>query len=180
MQICNQKFSEQGRFRELLRIISSKTQAKKLYNYTNILIGKSNRKIDTIWAFLSRIRPFFRISKNSRGGLPPSPPKLQTCECGWMCIIFLNNPKYSWKCLHNVLCHNSEYSWWSYMFDKLLKMPRVLNVSEFWIWHGSIWKGYTEFWIYLNMAQCASEIPEYASICLNVPEFTWTWLKMPE
>ena len=45
------------------------------------------------------------------------------------------------------------------------KCARVLK------WHGCICKGYAEFWICLNMAQYVSIIHEYASICLNVPQY---------
>ena len=59
-------------------------------------------------------------------------------------------------------------------------MPQALNVSEFWIWHSCLCKGYTEFWICLSMAQYASIIQGYGSICLNVPQYTWTWLNIAE
>ena len=42
-------------------------------------------------------------------------------------------PKYPWKILTKLfwLCQGSEYAWSSFMFDRLLKMPRVLNVPGF-------------------------------------------------
>ena len=52
--------------------------------------------------------------------------------------------------------------------------PRVLNKPGFWIWHGCLRKGYSEFQICLIMAPYASIKPEQASICLNVPEYAWT------
>ena len=163
------EFSKQGRLRELLRIISSKTQAKKLYNYTNILIGKSNWKMDTIWAFLSRIRPFFFQFQKIAGGLAPLTTQV-TDLWVWMnvhkyfwiipnilenaCIMFfaitLNIPgaltcsTSSWRCLGFWTCQSSEYGTVLY--------GRVTQSSEY-------------IWIWLN-------VPEYASICLNVPEFT--------
>ena len=85
-------------------------------------------------------------------------------------------PKYPWKSLNKLFwpCQGSEYAWSSYMFDRLLEMPRILNMPGFWIRHDCIWKGYTKFWICLNMAQSASIMPEYASICLNVLQCAWT------
>ena len=67
------------------------------------------------------------------------------------------------------------------MFGRILKMPRVLNVPEFWIWHSCICKGYKEFWIYQSLAQYATIISEYASISLNVPQYAaWTRLNIVE
>ena len=76
--------------------------------------------------------------------------------------IFLNISKHSLKWLNKLfwLCQDSEYTWSSYLFNKLLKIPRFLNMPEFWIWHGCICQCYTEFWICLNMAQYVSIIPE--------------------
>ena len=68
----------------------------------------------------------------------------------------------------------------SYRFDRLLKMPPVLNKPGFWIWHGCIYKGYAEFRIYLIMASYTSITPEYTSIWPNTPQYTWTWLNIPE
>ena len=78
--------------------------------------------------------------------------------------ICLNISRYPWKCFNKLfwLYQGSKYAWSSYMFDRLFKMTWVVNVSWFWIWHGCRCKGYTEFWICLNMTQ-------YASICLNMP-----------
>ena len=73
----------------------------------------------------------------------------------------------------------------SYMFNRLLKMPQILNVPGFWIWYGCVSKGYTEFWICLNMAQYASIMPECLnmlqcpSICTNMAEYCWMSLNMP-
>ena len=116
--------------------------------------------------------------------------------------ISLNMPKYLWMMMMNDdelllwygwptklfwLCQASEYG--SYMFDRLLKMPAVLNKPGFWIWYGCICKGYLEFRLCLIMVPYASIMPEYASIkhnalskpahgwiLLNVPEYTWKCL----
>ena len=90
----------------------------------------------------------------------------------WDMWLYINISKYPWKCLNKMfwLCQGFEYTWSSYLFDKLWKMTRALIVSEFCIWQGCICKGYTEFWIWLNMVHYASKNPEYGSICLNVPQ----------
>ena len=90
-------------------------------------------------------------------------------------------PKYPWKCLSKLfwLCQGSDYTWSSYKFEKLLKIPQVSNVPGLWIWHGYICKGYRDFWICLNMTQYAS-MSEYASVCLNVPQNAWKWLNIAE
>ena len=94
---------------------------------------KFNPKMDTVRAFLSKIRTLFWFSK--RTGEASHFP-LVAHQCPWICLI------YPWKCLNklfyasalNMLDHLS------YIFDRLLKMPRVLNMPRFWIWHGCIYK----------------------------------------
>ena len=71
------------------------------------------------------------------------------------------------------------------MLHRCLKMPRVVNVPSFWIWHGCISKGNAEFWICRNKAQHASVMPQYvkmsqyAFIFLNMVEYCWIFLNMP-
>ena len=85
--------------------------------------------------------------------------------------------EYAWKCLNNLfrLCQGTEYTWSSYKFDLLLKMPPVLNKTGFWIW-----QGYTEFLICQIMAPYTSVMTEYASVCFNVSHYAWTWLNIAE
>lgn len=45
------------------------------------------------------------------------------------------------------------------------------------IWHGSICKGYMEFWIYRNMGQYTPIMPEYALISFSVSDHGWKMLK---
>ena len=124
---------------------------------------------------------FFDYHKKGRGGLPlpPSCPPLSVAEYA---SIFRNIPAYPWKCLKKLfwLHQDSEYNWSSYMCDRLLKMSWVLNMLGFWIGHGCIYKGYNEFWIWLNMDQYASIIPEYAIISLNMTKHGWMLLEVPE
>ena len=96
--------------------------------------------------------------------------------------ISLNMPKYPWKWLNKLfwLCQSSEDACWSYIFGRLLKMPPVLTKPGFWIWHGCIRKSYAEFQICLIMAPYGSIRPECASVCLNVPQYAWTWLDILE
>ena len=137
--------------------------------------GKFNPKMDTIKTFLSKNRTLFPIFKKCRGGLP-SLHQLRACECGWICI---NISEYLWiilwKSLNKLfwLCQGSEYARSSYMFDRLLKMPRVLNKPGFCIWHGCISKGYGEFGICLIMAPYTSVMPEYTWIYLIIPQQSW-------
>ena len=111
---------------------------------------------------------FFSIFKKSWGGLFSllglEPVNLS--EYASMSPII---PKYTWKYLNKLFRLCLDYAWSSYMFDRLLKMARDLNKPGFWIWHGYIYKGYTEFQIFLIMVTFTSIMPKYLSICLNVP-----------
>ena len=66
------------------------------------------------------------------------------------------------------------------MFDRLLKMLWVLNKPGFWTCHGYICKDYAEFQVYLIMVPWASIMIWYASLCLNTPQYAWTWLNIAE
>ena len=124
--------------------------------------------------------PFFQnqgtffdfYKKGSEGFLPP--PCCVPLSVTEYASISLNIPKYPWNCLNNLfsLCQGSEYDWSSYMFDRLLKMTRVWNMSGFLIWRCCICKRYTKFWVCLNMAQYAwmSHYALMPSICLNITE----------
>ena len=69
--------------------------------------------------------------------------------------ISLYTPKYPWKCMNKLLwlCQASEYVWSSYIFDRLLEMPQVLNMPGFWIWHACKCLSLEYVWIWLNMPQ---------------------------
>ena len=73
-----------------------------------------------------------------------------------------------------------EYAWSFHMFDRLLEIAWVINMSAFWIWHGCIRKRYKEFCLWLNKAQYALIMLKYASKYLNAPEYVWTWLNIAE
>ena len=103
----------------------------------------------------------------------------------WVPIAFQRYHLYS-GCDYGISLNILENAWINFsdydralnmldLFDKFLKMPQAVNVSGFWIWHGFICKGYTQFCICPRMTQYASIIPEYASICLNkyVSEYAW-------
>ena len=100
---------------------------------------------------------FFSIFKKGQGRPPPVSPSCTSVNVDWYASISLNIPKSSWKCLNNVPTMSGL---WLFLIVlhvwQALKMSRVLNVSEFWIWHGCICKGYIEFWMF-----------EYGSVCLN-------------
>ena len=94
-------------------------------------------------------------------------------------------PKYLWKCLNKTfwLWQGSEFILSLYMFDRILKMPRVLSQPAFWIWHGCICKGYAEFRIFLIMAAYASIMPDmsqYALKSFNILEHGWILLNVHE
>ena len=145
--------------------------------------------------FFFQNQDIFFYFQNRAGEASPFPPSSTPVSVAEYALISLKIPKYPWECLNKLfwLCQGSEYTWLSYIFDRLLKMYQVLNVAGFWIWHGCICRGYTQFWICLNIAQYASIMSEYASIMpgytlmslnmpehgwilLNVPEFAWKWL----
>ena len=121
------------------------------------------------WPFFPKSGHFFRFSK-SRGGFPSICVPVSVPEYA---SISLNMNTYYWRRLHKLfwLCQDFEYAWSSYMFDRLLKIPRVLNKPRFRIWYGCICKDYREFRICLTMALYASITPENASICLNIPQY---------
>ena len=112
----------------------------------------------------------FDFQKRAWGAfvLTPSSAPVNVAEYA---SLFRNMPKYPGKCFNKPcwLCQVSEYVRSPYMFEKHLKMPQVLNVSWFWIWHGYICNGYTDFWICLNMAQYALIMHQCSSLCLHVP-----------
>ena len=55
------------------------------------------------------------------------------------------------------------------------KCARVLNMTRLYIY-----KGYTEFWISLNMPQKCLNMPQFALMSLNVPAQDWILLNVPE
>ena len=137
--------------------------------------------MDTMRALFTKSGKFFWFSEKGWKGLRYFPCICAPVSMAEFASISLNISKYPWKCLNKLfwLCpkklflQGSEYDWPSCMFDRLLKMPCVLNVSGFWIWHGCICKGYAEFWILLNIAQYASIMPGYVAVCFNVPQCAW-------
>ena len=107
-----------------------------------LLNEKFNPKMDTIWAFFSKIKKTFLMLKKGRRGAPV-PPLIAHL---W---VWLNMHQYLWISLNILekawvncwLYQGPEYAWSSYMFDRFLKMPQNLNVPGFWIWQSSLCKG---------------------------------------
>ena len=91
--------------------------------------GKVNPKVDTIKVFFSKIRSLSSIFKKGRGDLPSLSPSCASVSVAEYASISPNMLKHPWKCLNKLfwLCQGSEYAWSSYMLDRLLKIPRVLN-----------------------------------------------------
>ena len=153
--------------------------------------GKLTQRWTQSTLFFPKSGHFFWFPKKTRVASPllSSSGPVSVAEYA---SISLDMTKYYWKCLTKLfwLCQGSEFAWSSYMFDRLLKMPRVLNKPGFRIWHGCICKGYAEFQICLIMAPDAPIMPKHDSICLNVPhyararlniaEYPWLYLKMPK
>ena len=152
MQLCNQNFFRAGEVVEL-----GYFDKHFVKNTQSALAGKDFRIF-----FLGALKTTFWKENltqrwaNNRGGLP-SPPREAAVIVAEYASISLNIPNYPWKCLNKLfwLYQGSGYVWSSYMFNRLLKMPQVLHVPGFWIWHSCICKGYAEF--------------DYTSICLNNP-----------
>ena len=130
---------------------------------------KINKMMDMISAIFSKIWTFF-FSKWAAETSPLLPSCMPVSAAEYVSIS-LNMPKHPWKYLNNLfwLCQGSECAWSSYMFDRLLKMPLVLNKPGFWILYDCTCMGYTEFCICLIMAPYTSIMPEYVSVCFNVP-----------
>ena len=109
---------------------------------------------------------FFWFSKRA-GKVSPLPPSWVPVSVPEYGPISLNMSKYSYNCLNKLflLCQGFEYAWSSYMFDRILKMPRVLNRPGFIckaLYTACICKGYAEFRIFLIMSPYASIMPKYA------------------
>ena len=114
------------------------------------------------------------IFQKGQGRLSPS-PWCASVGVAEYAPISLNILKYPWKCLNKLfwLCQSSENALSFYMFDRLLNIPRFLNVPGFGICHDCICKGCTRC---LNMAQYALMpliMPEYSWIFQNDPEYAW-------
>ena len=132
--------------------------------------------------FFPKSGHFYRFLKRTRETSPLSHSCAHVSKAEYASSISLNMLKYPWKSLIKLfwLCQGSEYAWSSYMLDRLLKMPWILNMPGFWIWHDSICKGYAEFRKCLIMAPNTSTIPKYASVCLDVPQYAWKWVNIAE
>ena len=132
--------------RKHFRVFSESTVKTKIWN------ERFNPKMDTIRTCFPNSRHFL-IFKKVQGR--PSPSSCVPVSVAEYTAISLNIPKCWWKCLNKLLwwCQGSAYAWSSYMFDRLLKMFPVLNVSGFRIWHSCMCNGYTEFWISLKKTQ---------------------------
>ena len=91
--------------------------------------------MDTIKTFFSKIRSLLSIFKKRRVDLSSLSSSCALVSVAEYASISVNMPKYPWKCLNKLfwLCQGSEYAWSSYMLDRLLKIPWVLNKPVFWI-----------------------------------------------
>ena len=106
-----------------------KNISKKLHNYKakfwkeNLTQRWTQSAIRTI--FSQNLSIFFNFQKKAGESEAPR-------ECEWYASISLNIPKNA--CIMFWLYNRAlNFAWSSCMFDKLSKMPWVLNMSEFWI-----------------------------------------------
>ena len=115
---------------------------------------------------------------------------LRTHNIAWRKLrsLFLNTVK-RWKGAETQKCPNSSFShnfchWLqvseSCMFNRILKMPRVLIKPGSWTCHGCMQMGCAELRIYLIMVPYAAIMPEYASTRLNMYGHSWILLNVPE
>ena len=132
---------------------------------TTFWMGNLTQRWTQSGLFFPKYRHFFRFSKRAGKTSPLNPSCMPENA-----LISLNLPEYPLKSFNKLFYARAlKYGWSSYMFERLLKMPWVLRKPWFSIWHGCICEGYVEFQICLIMAPYASIMPEYASLCLNVP-----------
>ena len=81
-------------------------------------------------------------------------------RCSWNYILNgkFNIPEYPYISLKLpeqivLTIQESEDAWSSSIFNRLLKMPRVLNRPGFWIWHGCICKHSQYVWLWVCTLQ---------------------------
>ena len=108
----------------------------------------------------------FRFLKRAKEASPLPPLVFAPVSVAEYAPVSLNITKYPWKCFNKLfwICQGSEYAWSSFMFDRLLKMPRILNKQGFWIWKRCICKGYAIFqyaWTWLNIAESPRICPKF-------------------
>ena len=125
-----------------------------IFSLHYILNGKFNPMMSKSQNLSFPDQDTFSIFRKDRAGeASPFLPSCALVSCCWICISIPEYAEISWKCLNKLfwLCQGSGYAWSSYMFDRLLNMPPVLNKPGFWIC-----KGYAEFRIcllWLHMPQ---------------------------
>ena len=62
-----------------------------------------------------------------------------------------------------------------YSFISIEQSTWISTMPVFWIRHGCICNGYTEFWLSLNMVRYASIMPEHDLMSVNIPDH-WFWI----
>ena len=110
---------------------------------------------------------FFRFSKMAEETPRPLLPRCSSVSVVEYASIFLNMPKYPWKSSNKLFwpCQGSEYAWFCYIFDKLLKMLPLLNKTGFfWIWHGCMSKQ--------GRSQKLKEVPQNFTEVFNIDDIT--------
>ena len=134
--------------------------------------GKFNPRLNQ--GLFSKIIALFSIFEK-RWERPPPLPLFARLS------VWLNMHQYSWIpliVLGNAWINCSDYVRAQNISDHLTSSTGFLRFLGFWIRYDCICKSYTESWICLHMAQCTSIMPEYASVCLNVPQYVWPRLNI--
>ena len=75
---------------------------QKFWRFFYTVNGRFNPEMDTIKAFLSKIKTLFLIFKKGRWGLPSPPPSCAPVNVTEYVSITLNMSKYPWKCFNKL------------------------------------------------------------------------------
>ena len=177
-------FVELGQFnKNFIEITRKKTSQRNILQFFPLNILKTTSWIENLTQrstqsgfFSLKSRYFFLFSKKA-GEASPSPSPLVSHLWAW-----LNMHQYFWLSL-NILQNawincsdyaSSEYIWSFCMFHRLLKTWQVWKCARvLWIWRHCICKGYSFFWICVNMA------PNVPQQCLNMHCPLTMFLNMP-
>ena len=123
--------------------------------------------MDAVKAFLFKIKAIFFFEFQKGQG-----------DLAWVWLRMHQHRSLCLIILENAWINCSEYASVLSMHDHLTYSTGFWRCLRFWIWYVCRCKGYRKFWICLVMAPYALVMSEYASICLNAPQYAWTWLNM--
>ena len=106
-------------------------QSSDYFRIQNVSVAVNS--IRSLYKLLSIYRDVLNMSEY--GPICLNVPQLP--DHGW---ILLNVPEYAWKCLNKKfwLCQGFQFASSSYIFDRVLNMPQVLDMAGFWICHDMV------------------------------------------